>query len=154
METTPRRREVRSEIDFDTIEFMQLNGKRVEIHFNNGRTMTVREARRTFASALPQLLFQCIGRLVNPVQRLCLMACPRSSPLVLGSLLDCRLSALGIHVVSHCFLKSVIACSRVSNRKSRSHERTAALYRLAMAHPGGASSLYQSVLGVFSNGTH
>jgi len=29
---------------------------------------------------------------------------------------------------------------------SRSYERTAALYRLTMAHPGGTSLLYQSVL--------
>ena len=32
------------EIDFDTIEFMQRNGNGSEIHFNNGRTLTVRES--------------------------------------------------------------------------------------------------------------
>ena len=32
------------EIDFDTIEFMQWNGNGSEIHFNNGRTLTVRES--------------------------------------------------------------------------------------------------------------
>ena len=32
------------EIDLDTIEFMQRNGNGSEIHFNNGRTLTVRES--------------------------------------------------------------------------------------------------------------
>ena len=32
------------EIDLDTIEFMQRNGNGSEIHFNNGRTVTVRES--------------------------------------------------------------------------------------------------------------
>jgi len=34
------------EIDLDTIEFMQRNGNGSEIHFNNGRTLTVRESQR------------------------------------------------------------------------------------------------------------
>jgi nitrogen fixation protein len=34
------------EIDLDTIEFMQRNGNGSEIHFNNGRTLTVRESPR------------------------------------------------------------------------------------------------------------
>jgi hypothetical protein len=46
------------EIDFDTIEFMQRNGNGSEIHFNNGRTLTVRESPKdirkpTAASTLP-----------------------------------------------------------------------------------------------------
>jgi hypothetical protein len=32
------------EIDLDTIEFMQRNGNGSEIHFNNGRTLTIRES--------------------------------------------------------------------------------------------------------------
>ena len=31
------------DIDLDTIEFIQRNGNGSEIHFNNGRTLTVRE---------------------------------------------------------------------------------------------------------------
>ena len=32
------------EIDLDTIEFMQGNGKGTEIHFNTGKTLSVRES--------------------------------------------------------------------------------------------------------------
>jgi hypothetical protein len=32
------------EIDLDTVEFMQRNGNGSELHFNNGRTLTVRES--------------------------------------------------------------------------------------------------------------
>jgi len=45
------------EIDFDTIEFLQWNGKGAEIHFDTGRTLTVRESpkdirKRTAAASL------------------------------------------------------------------------------------------------------
>ena len=39
------------EIDFDTIEFMQWNGNGSEIHFNNGRTLTVRESPKEHSQA-------------------------------------------------------------------------------------------------------
>jgi hypothetical protein len=32
------------EIDLDTIEYMQRNGKGTEIHFNTGKTLSVRES--------------------------------------------------------------------------------------------------------------
>ena len=58
METTPRHAKSAVEIDLDTIAFMQLNGNGSEIHFNNGRTMTVRESpkdicKRAAATPLP-----------------------------------------------------------------------------------------------------
>jgi hypothetical protein len=65
METTPRHAKSAVEIDFDTIEFTQLNGNGSEIHFNNGRTMTVRESpmdicKRT--AAAPLQVHQASGR--------------------------------------------------------------------------------------------